>query len=132
VFEALTRPEHVTQWWGILDDDYSVPVCEMDLRVGGKWRIVGRGPQGEGPEFYGEYLEIVPPERLVNTEIFAPFPDAGSVVTAVLTEEDGKTRLTVTAAYPSREVRDMVLKTGMEKGAALSYDRLEEVARELR
>jgi uncharacterized protein YndB with AHSA1/START domain len=132
VFEALTRPEHVKQWWGILDDQYSVPVCEMDFRVGGKWRIVGRGPHGEGPEFFGEYLEIVPPERLVNTEIFAPFPDSPSVVTAVLTEEHGKTRLTVTAAYPSREVRDMVLKTGMEKGAALSYDRLEEVARKLR
>jgi uncharacterized protein YndB with AHSA1/START domain len=69
---------------------------------------------------------------VVQTEIFAPFPDSGSVVTAVLTEEGGKTRLTVTAAYPSREVRDMVLGTGMEKGAALSYDRLEEVARELR
>ena len=132
VFEALTRPEHVKRWWGILDDQHSVPVCEMDVRVGGKWRIVGRGPHGEGPEFYGEYLEIVPPERLVNTEIFAPFPDAPSVVTAVLTEENGKTRLTVTASYPSREVRDMVLETGMEKGAALSYNRLEEVARELR
>ena len=132
VWEAMSKPEHVRRWWGILDDQHSVPVCEIDFRVGGKWRFVGRGPHGEGPEFYGEYLEIVPPERVVQTEIFAPFPDSGSVVTSVLTEEHGKTRLTVTAAYPSREVRDMVLKTGMEKGAALSYDRLEEVARELR
>jgi uncharacterized protein YndB with AHSA1/START domain len=80
------------------------------------------------PAFYGVYQEITPPERLVSTEFFEPFPDAGSVVTTVLTEEGGKTRMTVTARYPSKEVRDMVLQTGMEHGAALSYDRLEEVA----
>jgi uncharacterized protein YndB with AHSA1/START domain len=74
---------------------------------------------------------VVPPERVVFTEFYEPFPDAGSVVTSVLTEENGKTRLTVTSVYPSRDVRDMVLKTGMEKGAAMSYDRLEEVAQEL-
>jgi uncharacterized protein YndB with AHSA1/START domain len=78
--------------------------------------------------FYGVYREIVPPERVVFTEIFEPFPDAGSVVTSVLTEENGKTRLTVTCLYPSVEVRDMVLKSGMERGAGISYDRLEEVA----
>ena len=128
VFEALTRPEHVRRWWGILDDKHSVPVCEIDLRVGGAWRFVGRGPGGDIPAFYGEYREITPPERLVNTEFFEPFPDAGSLVTTVLTEEGGKTRVTVTASYPSKEVRDMVLQTGMEHGAAISYDRLEEVA----
>jgi uncharacterized protein YndB with AHSA1/START domain len=128
VFEALTKPEHVRRWWGILDDKHSVPVCEIDLRVGGAWRFVGRGPDGDIPAFYGEYREITPPERLVNTEFFEPFPDAGSLVTTVLTEEGGKTRLTVTASYPSKEVRDMVLQTGMEHGAAISYDRLEEVA----
>jgi len=131
VFEAMTKPEHVKQWWGALDDRYSVPVCEIDLRVGGRWRFVGRGPHGEGPEFYGEYREIDPPGRLVYTEIFAPFPDAGSLVTQILTEEGGKTRLTVTARYPSRDVRDMVLQTGMETGAALSYDQLEVVAGQL-
>ena len=77
------------------------------------------------------YREVNPPERVVFTEIFEPYPDSGSVVTAVFTEENGKTRLTMTATYPSLEVRDMVLKTGMEKGAAISYDRLEEVAMEL-
>lgn len=82
--------------------------------------------------FYGVYREITPPERVVFTEIFEPFPDAESVVTAVLTEENGKTRLTVTALYPSREVRDTVLETGMEKGAAISYDRLEEVVARLK
>jgi uncharacterized protein YndB with AHSA1/START domain len=130
VFEAMTKPEHIQRWWGNLGDGYSVPVCEVDLRVGGKWRFDNRHPKGEA-EFYGEYREIAPPDRVVFTEIYAPFPDAGSVVTAVFTEEDGKTRLTATVEYPSAEVRDMVLKTGMEKGAATSYDRLEEVARGL-
>lgn len=130
VFEAMTRPEHVRNWWGILDERYSVPVCEIDLRPGGKWRFVGRGPQGD-VEFYGVYHEIAPPERVVFTEIFAPFPDAESVVTSVLTEEGDKTRLTATCLYPSRDVRDMVMSSGMEKGAALSYDRLDEVAQAL-
>lgn len=131
VFEALTKPEHVRRWWGILDDRYSVTVCEIDLRPGGAWRFVGRGPDGQDPEFYGVYREIAPPDRLVYTEIFAPFPDVESVVTTVLTEENGKTRLTVTALYPSVDVRDMVIKTGMERGAALSYDRLEDLVRDL-
>ncbi|PWT80428.1 MAG: ATPase [Blastocatellia bacterium] len=131
VFDAMTKPEHVRRWWGILDDKHSVPVCEIDLRIGGAWRFVGRGPHGDGPEFYGVYREIVPPDRLVFTEIYAPFPDVESVVTSLFTEEGGKTRLTVTALYPSIEVRDMVLKSGMEKGAALSYDRLEDLVREL-
>ena len=131
VFEAMTKPEHVRRWWGILDEGYSVPVCEIDLRPGGKWRFVGRTPTGDIPAFYGEYREIVPPERVVQTECFEPFPDGESIVTMILSEEHGKTRITVTAVYPSKEVRDMVLKTGMEKGAALSYDRLEDVAREL-
>jgi uncharacterized protein YndB with AHSA1/START domain len=132
VWDAMTRPEHVKQWWGILDDGYSVPVCEIDLRVGGKWRYVGSGPKGNIPAFYGEYKEIDRPGRLVYTEIFEPFPDGGSLVTQLLTEEGGKTRLTVTAQYDSRETRDMVIGTGMEKGAAISYDRLEDVVAALR
>jgi uncharacterized protein YndB with AHSA1/START domain len=130
VFEAMTRPEHVRRWWGCLDDDHSVTVCEIDLRPGGAWRFAGRGPRGEYA-FHGVYREIAAPERLVYTEIYDPFPDVESIVTQVLTEENGRTRLTVTASYPSTEVRDSVLKTGMEKGAAISYDRLEDVARAL-
>ena len=61
------------------------------------------------------YREIAPPDRLIYTEIFAPFPDVESVVTTVLTEENGKTRLTVTTLYPSADVRDMVIKTGMKR-----------------
>jgi len=130
VFEAMTRPEHVRRWWGILDERYSVTVCEIDLRPGGAWRFVGRGPKGE-VAFRGIYREIAAPERLVYTEIYEPFPDRESIVTQVLTDEGGKTRLTVTARYSTIDVRDMVLKTGMEKGAAISYDRLEDVVREL-
>ena len=130
VFEAMTEPEHIKRWWGQLGDGYSVPVCEVDLRPGGAWRFTSQTPKCDCT-FYGVYREITPPDRLVFTEIYEPFRDAESVVTAVFTEEKGKTRLTVTARYPSMEVRDIVLKSGMETGAALRYDRLEEVAQEL-
>ena len=130
VFEAMTRPEHVKRWWGRLGEGYSVPVCEIDLRVGGKWRFVNAHPGGEAA-FHGEYREIAPPGRLVFTETMEPHPEPGSVVTSILTEEGGKTRLTVTARYPSREVRDIVLGTGMDRGAGISYDRLEELVAEL-
>ena len=130
VFEAMTKPEHVREWWGQLGEGYSVPVCEIDLRVGGRWRFVNRHPKGEAA-FHGEYREITPPSRVVFTEIFEMFPDTVSVVTSELTEEGGKTRLTATVRYPSLEVRDMVLATGMAGGAGISYDRLEDLVREL-
>jgi uncharacterized protein YndB with AHSA1/START domain len=130
VFEAMSKPEHIKRWWGNLGDGYSVPVCEVDLRVGGRWRFVNKHPNGEA-EFYGVYKEIDPPGRIVFTEIYAPFPDAESVVTATLTDEGGRTRLRAVSKYPSKMVRDMVLGTGMEKGAAKSYDRLDVVAMEL-
>ncbi|MGH9222002.1 MAG: SRPBCC family protein [Vicinamibacterales bacterium] len=130
VFDAMTRPEHVRQWWGCLGEGYSVPVCEIDLRVGGKWRFVNRHPKGEAA-FHGEYREINPPSRVVFTEIFEDFPDTVSVVTSELTEEDGKTRLTATVAYPSIEVRDMVIASGMSRGAGISYDRLEDLVAKL-
>jgi uncharacterized protein YndB with AHSA1/START domain len=130
VFEAMTKPEHVKQWWGRLGDGYSVPVCEIDLRPGGAWRFVNRHPKGEAT-FYGVYREIAPPDRLVFTEIYEPFPDGDSLVTTVFTEENGKTRMTITCLYPSVDVRDMVMKTGMEKGAGISYDQLEVLVSEL-
>jgi uncharacterized protein YndB with AHSA1/START domain len=130
VFEAMVKPEHIRRWWGCLGEGYSVPVCEVDLRPGGAWRFVNRHPKGEAV-FYGVYREITSPERLVYTGIYEPFPDVESLVTVVLSVESGKTRVTLTAVYPSLEVRDTVLRTGMEKGAAISYDRLEEVAAEL-
>ena len=130
VFDAMTKPEHVRRWWGNLDDAHSVPVCEIDLRVGGTWRFVSRHAKGEAG-FHGTYREIAPPDRLVFTEIFEPYPDEESIVTTVLTEENGQTRMNVTAEYSSLVVRDMVIKTGMARGAAISYDRLEDVVREL-
>jgi uncharacterized protein YndB with AHSA1/START domain len=128
VFEAMSKPEHIKEWWGRLGEGYSVPVCEVDLRPGGKWRFSNRTPKGDLATFYGVYREVAPPERVVFTEVFEPFPDAESVVTAILTEENGQTRLTATVIYPSAEIRDMVLQTGMARGAAISYDRLEDVA----
>lgn len=130
VFEVMTTPEHVRQWWGRLGEGYSVPVCEIDLRVGGGWRFVNRHPNGEAA-FFGEYREIVPPSRLVFTEIFEQCPDSVSVVTTELTEENGRTRMTATVRYPSLEVRDMVIASGMSRGAGISYDRLEDLVAQL-
>lgn len=130
VFEAMTKPEHVKRWWGRLGEGYSVPVCQIDFRVGGKWRFINRHPNGEAA-FHGEYQEITPPSRVVFTEIFEEFPDSVSIVTAELADEGGKTRLTATIRYPSLEVRDMVLASGMAKGAGISYDRLEDLVAEL-
>ena len=130
VFEAMTKPEHVKQWWGRLGEGYSVTVFEIDLRPGGAWRFVNRHPKGEAA-FHGEYLEITSPSRVVFTEIFEQFPDSVSVVTAELSEEGGKTRLTATVRYPSLDVRDTVIASGMTKGAGISYDRLEDLVGEL-
>jgi uncharacterized protein YndB with AHSA1/START domain len=130
VFEAMTKPEHVQRWWGRLGEGYSVPVCEIDLRPGGAWRFVNRHPKGEAA-FHGEYREVTSPSRLVFTEIFEQFPDTVSVVTTDFTDEGGRTRMTVTVRYPSVEVRNMVVASGMAKGAGISYDRLEDLVAEL-
>jgi uncharacterized protein YndB with AHSA1/START domain len=131
VFEAMYTPAHIRRWWGCLAEGYSVPVCEVDLRPGGSWRFVNRLPTGKLVAFHGVYREVARPERVVYTEIFEDYPATESLVTTLLTEEAGKTRLTVTAMYPSAEVCQMVLQTGMERGAAISYDRLEDVVTEL-
>lgn len=131
VFEAMTRPEHVSRWWGCLGEGYSVPVCEIDLRVGGAWRFVNRHPAGEAA-FHGVYREIAPPDRLVFTEIFEEYPDVETVVTTVFSEEQGRTRITATVSYPSTEVRDIVMQSGMARGAGISYDRLEDLVAELK
>ena len=130
VFEAMTKPEHVKEWWGRLGDGYSVPVCEIDLRVGGRWRFVNRHPKGEAA-FHGEYREINPPSRLVFSEIFEDFPDSPSVVSTDFMDEGGKTRMIATVRYPSKEVRDMVMASGMSTGAGISYDRLEDLVAKL-
>jgi uncharacterized protein YndB with AHSA1/START domain len=126
VFEAMSKPEHVKEWWGRLGEGYSVPVCEIDFRVGGKWRFVNRHPHGDAG-FHGEYLEIDAPIRIVFTEIFEAFPDTVSVVTSELVAEGAKTRLKAVVRYPSMLVRDEVIKSGMARGAGISYDRLEDL-----
>lgn len=131
VFEAMTRPEHIREWWGRLGDGYSVPVCEVDLRVGGKWKFVNRHPKGEAT-FYGEYLEIDPPHKVVFTEIFADYPDSPSTVTSELVADGARTRMIATVRYPSQMVRDMVVQTGMAHGAGISYDRLDDLVQRLR
>ena len=125
VFDALTKPELVRRWL-LGPPGWSMPVCEIDLRVGGKYRYVWR-QDSDGTEMGmgGVYREIVVPERLVTTERFDEAWYPGEAVgTLVLVEQRGRTTVTQTMRYESREARDAVLKSGMEKGVAASYDRL--------
>ena len=128
VFDAFTKPELVKQWL-LGPDGWSMPVCEIDLKVGGKYRYVWRRDK-DGTEMGmgGIYREIVAPERIVATEKFDQSWYPGEAVgTFVLIEQAGKTTLTETILYESREARDGVLKSGMEKGVVASYDRLEKL-----
>lgn len=125
VFDAWTRPELFVRWFG--PRGWTVPLCEIDLRPGGSYRYVLRGPDGAEMGMRGVYREIVRPDRLVTTEVFDDWPDNESVITALLTEQDGKTTWTATVVYPSKEVRDAVIQSGMERGAAESLDRLSEL-----
>jgi uncharacterized protein YndB with AHSA1/START domain len=124
VFDAFSKPELLKRWFG--PRGWSLVVCEVDWKVGGGFRFVLRGPDGKDMGMRGVYRELVAPERSVHMESFDDFPGE-SQVTAVFTEEGGKTTLNVTVLYPSKEVRDIVLKSGMEHGAAESYDRLAEL-----
>lgn len=120
VFEAITRPEHVRRWWAPRSRGEML-VCEVDLRVGGSWRYVMRANNGMEVGFHGKFLELDPPTRIVQTEIFDPFPEAVSVVTVTLRAVGERTVLESLIRYPSREVRDQVLQTGMEDGMRESY-----------
>jgi uncharacterized protein YndB with AHSA1/START domain len=125
VFDACTKPELVKRWL-LGPDGWSMPVCEIDLRVGGSYRYVWRHDR-DGTEMGmgGVYREIVAPERLVATEQFDdPWYPGEAVGTLVLVEQGGKTTLTQTMLYESRETRDAVIKSPMESGVAASYDRL--------
>ena len=124
VFNAFSKPELLKRWFG--PRGWSLVVCDVDLRVGGGFRFVLRGPDGREMGMRGVYCEIVPPERSVHMESFDDFPGE-SQVTAVFAERDGKTTLTATVLYPSKEVRDAVIQSGMEHGAAESYDKLAEL-----
>ena len=124
VFEAFTRPEHIAQWWG--PRGTTVPSCQMDFRAGGKWRFVSRDADGNEFGFRGEIREVVPPERIVQTFEFEGMPGHISVDTLRLEDLGGRTRMTVTSQFDSVMDRDGMLQSGMEKGAAESYERLSE------
>ena len=124
VFDAFTKPELLKRWFG--PRGWSLVVCEVDFRVGGAWRFVLRGPDGKDMGMRGVYREIEAPDRSVHTESFDDFPGE-SVVTTVLVEERGRTTLKATVLYPSQEIRDAVIKSGMEHGAAETYDKLAEL-----
>ena len=125
IWEALSKPEHMREWWG--PRGFTMPICEMDFGPGGAYRFVQQGPDGAEYGFRGEYREIVPPERITWTFEFEGMPGSISVDTMTLTEEDGQTTITTTSVFDSVEQRDGMLESGMETGAAETYDRLAEL-----
>jgi uncharacterized protein YndB with AHSA1/START domain len=126
VFEALTKPELLRRWL-LGPPGWTMPGCQIDLKVGGAYRYTWRNDEN-GKEFGtgGVYREILPPERIVNTETMDGQPGEAMVTTS-LTEHAGRTTLTLTMLFDSKEIRDGALQSGMEKGVAISYDRLEEM-----
>lgn len=130
VFDAFTKPDLLRKWL-LGPPGWQMVVCDVDLRVGGKYRWVWRR-EGGGPEtdmgMGGVYREVVRPERIVSTEKFDQAWYPGEAVgTLTLTERGGKTTIAQTVLYESKEARDGVLKSGMEEGVKASYDRLEEL-----
>ena len=127
VFDALTKPELVKRWL-LGPPGWSMPICEIDLKVGGAYRYVWRHEDGREMGMGGTYREIVRPERIVNTELFDKAWYSGDcLVTTHLAEQGAGTTMTVTLRYDSSEIRDGVLASDMESGVAPSYDRLEEI-----
>jgi uncharacterized protein YndB with AHSA1/START domain len=126
VFDAYTKPELIKRWL-LGPDGWSMPVCEIDLRVGGKYRYVWKSDSdGREMGMGGVYREVVAAERIVATEVFDEAWYPGEAVdTIAFIEREGKTTLTQTILYNSRETRDAVLKSPMETGMAASFDRLE-------
>jgi uncharacterized protein YndB with AHSA1/START domain len=129
VYKAWTTPELVKRWWS--GERGHVTSAEIDLRVGGRWRYVMNANEGFEVAFHGEFREIVPNERIVNTEVYEGIPDGDddpAVVTNTFTDVDGRTRLTMITEVSTREVRDMIIASGMEGGMQESLDALEKVA----
>ena len=127
VFEAWTNPEHLPHWM-LGPEGWTMPVCEIDLRPGGAWHFVWRRANGTEMAMSGMYKEVTPPERLVSTESWGG-NWAETLNTLTLSEENGKTTITNTILYPSKEARDAALKTGMKEGASQGFDRLDEYLR---
>lgn len=122
VFGAWTNPRHLPRWM-LGPEGWTMPVCEVDFRQGGAWHFAWRHSNGTEMEMRGVYREITPPELLVSTESWGgDWPE--TVNTLILSEENGKTTISLTILYPSKEARDAALKTGMKEGMALSFNRL--------
>lgn len=125
VFDAMTKPEILKLWYG--QEGWKMTVCDVDLRIGGKWRFVSLLPSGKEIGQLGEYKEIIPGERLVNTENWEDWDAGETLVTTTFEEERGKTLLTCTSLFPTEEVRDFILKSGLEESAGVFYDKLASV-----
>ncbi len=126
VFEVMTDPKHIPQWWG--KREHTTRVDRMDVRAGGLWRYIERDQHGNEFAFHGVYHTIEAPKRIVDTFEFEGVP--GHVVLETMTLEmsdDGKTKLTVSSVFQSVADRDGMISSGMEEGANESYDRLEEL-----
>lgn len=125
VFRVFTEPEHLRRWWGprVLEN----VVCEVDLRVGGGYRIVQRAPDGQEFAFHGRYRELDPPRRVVSTFVFEGAPDHPAVETLVLEEADGGTLIHVETRHDSLSSRDAHVASGMEAGLRESHERLDDV-----
>jgi len=130
VWDAHTKPELVKRWLGVRNG-WTMPVCEIDLKVGGAYRYLWRGTKGEEMGMRGTFREIKRPERLVATERFDESWYPGDALdTSTFTEKGGKTTLTLLVRYDSKDARDAVLKTPMAEGVSGSYDLLEEILAE--
>jgi uncharacterized protein YndB with AHSA1/START domain len=130
VYRAWTTPELVRQWWSGKRGEMTV--CEIDLRVGGSWRYVMIATGGHEVAFHGEFREIVPDERIVNTEVYEPMPGDGVLNIVTFSETDGRTTLELLTECGSLEVRDAIVGSGMEGGMQEGMDLLEQVAISLR
>jgi uncharacterized protein YndB with AHSA1/START domain len=129
VYKAYTTPELVRRWWHAKRGEMTI--CEIDLRVGGTWRYVMVTGDGFEVGFHGEYREIVPNERIVSTEVYEGIPDAeahAALDTLTLTEENGRTTLTILVQHRSKQDRDAQIASGMEDGLQDALDLLEQVA----
>jgi uncharacterized protein YndB with AHSA1/START domain len=127
VWDAHTKPELLKRWLGV-HNGWILAVCDIDLTVGGRYRYVWRSPKGIEMGMGGVYREIVAPERMVATEKFDDAWYPGEALdTTVLVERAGKTTLTLTVLYDSKEARDGVLKSPMKEGVEVGYDTLAEL-----
>ena len=125
VFAAFTKAEHLRHWWGLFPGS-TMPVCEIDARPGGAWRMVLRGADGNENGFRGEFREIVPPERVTWTFEWEGLPGHISVDTMSFHEQDGQTTVRGVTRFATVEDRDGMLHSGMESGASESYNQLDE------